>query len=202
MKNNAQRKLRLFFIVLIGFICGLYIGCHSGPVFTDTSYRAIERDADRNSADLAVIGADIAARVDRIEGQAERVKTGLDNFEAAIGGSGLPDVEKGVLFYQVAIVRNENTALHGEVNVLREDVGRLNKQLAEEREIRAALSKKHDRMEAAAATAQIELGDTKEKFAKAKGQRNTFLAILITAGVGVVFFIVFKALRALKIILI
>jgi hypothetical protein len=33
-----------------------------------------------------------------------------------------------------------------------------------------------------------------------KGHRNTFLAILITAGVVVVLFIVFKVLRTIKII--
>jgi predicted nucleic acid-binding Zn-ribbon protein len=176
------------------------MGCHSGPVFTDAAYRAIEREADRNSAELAVTGADIAAGVERIEEQTARVASELEDLETAIGGSGLPDVEKDALLYQAAIVREENSALRGEVNILREDAVRLNDQLVEEREIRAALSKEHDRLETAAVTVQIELGDTKEDLAKVKGQRNTFLAILITAGVVVVLFIVFKVLRAIKII--
>ena len=193
-----QRKPRLFFVGLIWFACGLYLGCHSGPVFTDgTAYRAIEREADRNSAELAVTGAGIAAGVERIDGYAERVVSELDNLGTAIDGSSL--AEKNALLRQVATAREGMVAMSGEIGILRKDTGRLNAQLAEQRDINVALSAEHDRLEAAAAV-QIELGDMKEELAKVKGQRSTFSAILITAGVAVVLFIVFKVLRAIKII--
>jgi hypothetical protein len=197
----VQGKPRLFFIALAGLACGLYSGCHSGPIFTDdAAYRSIERDADRNSAELAVTGADIAAGVERIEGRAERVKSELDSLGAAIGGSGLTDPEKGALLRQVAIAQEENAALRGEVGRLREDTVRLNARLTEQREISAVLSGEHDRLEAVAAAVQIELGNTKEELAKVKGQRNLYLAILIAVCVGVLGYIAFRALQFLRII--
>jgi hypothetical protein len=184
-RNNVQGKSRLFFIALTGLACGLYLGCHSGPVFTDdAAYRAIERDADRNSAELAVTGADIAAGVERIEGRAERVKSELDSLGVAIGGSGLTDPEKGALLRQVAAAQKETAALRCEVSSLREDAGHLNSQLAEEREIAAALSAEHDKREAAWAAVKAELEGTKEKLAKTKGQRNLCLAVLIAICAG------------------
>ena len=194
-----QRKPRLFFVGLIWFACGLYLGCHSGPVFTDgTAYRAIEREADRNSAELAVTGAGIAAGVERIDGYAERGVSELDNLGTAIDGSSL--AEKNALLRQVATARECMVAMSGEIGILRKDTGRLNAQLAEQRDINVALLAEQDRLEAAAAAVQIELGDMKEELAKVKGQRSTFSSILITAGVAVVLFIVFKVLRAIKII--
>ena len=196
-----QRKPGLFFIALAWLTCSLYLGCHSGPVFTDDSaYRAIEREADRNSAGLAVTSAGIAAGAERIDSHAGRVQTSLENLTTMIGNSGLEDAEKSALFRQAAAAQGETAALRGEVGILRADTGRLNEQLAEQRKIAAALSEEHDRREAATVAVHIELEDTKEELAKVKGQRNTFRAILITAGVVVVFFIVFKVLRAIKII--
>jgi chromosome segregation ATPase len=187
--------------VCAGLAAVLCLGCHSGPVFTDGSaYRAIEREAEQNNASLAVTGANIAAVVDRIDSRAERVELELDNLEASIRDSGLTDTEKGTLLDLVAVVQEENTALRNEAAILREDAGRLNALLAEHREISAALSEEHDRMEAAALAVQIELGDTKEDLAKAKGQRNALQAILITAGIVIVLLIIFKALRTIKII--
>ena len=177
------------------------MGCHSGPAFTgDTAYRAIEREADRNSASLAVTGAGIAAGVERIDGHAERVELELDNLETAIRDSGLADTEKSALLRQAAAAQGETTALRGEVGILRGDTGRLNEQLAEQRNIAAAFSEEHDKREAAGAAVKAELADTKEKLAKAGGQRNLFLAIMIALALAIVGFIVIRVLRFLRII--
>jgi hypothetical protein len=183
---------------LAGYLVVLFcVGCHTGPSFRDdTAYRAIERESDRNSAGLAVTGAGIAAGVERVDGHAERVQTSLENLTTMIDNSGLEDAEKSALLRQAVVAQEEAAALRGEVGILREDTGRLNAQLAEQREISAALSAEHDKQEAAASAVRIELEATKEELAEVKGQRNTFLAILITAGVVVVLFIVFKVLRA------
>jgi uncharacterized protein HemX len=76
----------------------------------------------------------------------------------------------------------------------------LNVQLARQREINAALSGEHDKREAAGAEVKEELTETKEKLAKAGGQRNLFLAIMIALALAIVGFIVIRVLRFLRII--
>jgi hypothetical protein len=150
--KNVQRKSGLFFVAVVFLGAGLYMGCHSGPSYReDSGCRAIEREADRNSADLVITGANIAAGVERIDSRAERVKSGPDGIGAAILDSGLGDVEKSAPLCQVAVAQEEAAAMRCEAGRLSEDTGRLNEQLAEEREIRAALSEEHDRREAASA---------------------------------------------------
>jgi chromosome segregation ATPase len=197
----VQRKPGLFFVAVVFLGTGLYMGCHTGPAFyDDSSYRAIEREADRNSAELAITGADIAVRAERIDNHAERVKSELDSLGAVIGGSGLTDPEKGALLRQVAVAQNENAALQGEVGTLREDAGRLNAQLAEEREIRAALSDEHDRREAAVAEVKEDLAVAKEKLAKVSGQRNLAMAIAAALALAVIGYIVIRVLRFFRVI--
>jgi chromosome segregation ATPase len=177
------------------------MGCHSGPVFTDdAAYRAIEREADRNDAELAVTGADIAAGVERVDGRAERIQTGLENLEAAIGGSTLGDAEKSTLLGQVAIAREEAATMRGEIGVLREDAGRLNTRLAEQRDINAALSEEHGRREAAAAAVKEDLTVAKEKLAKVSGQRNLAVAIAAALALAIIGYIVIRVLRFLRVI--
>jgi chromosome segregation ATPase len=166
----------------------------------DSGYRAIEREADRNSSDLAVTGSAIAAGVERLDEQTGRVKSELDSLEVAIGGSGLETPEKETLLQYVAAAQGETAALSREVTALREDAGRLNEQLAEEREINAALSEEHDRREAAGAAREKELEGTKGKLAKVKGQRNLYLAILIAVCIGILAYIAFRVLRFFRII--
>jgi chromosome segregation ATPase len=177
------------------------LGCHSGPVFTDDSvYRAIEREADGNSTELAVTGSDIAAGVERIDGRVERVKSELDGIGAAIGGAALSGEEKDILLSRVAAAQKETAALRGEAATLREDAGRLNGLLTEQRKISAALSVEHDRREAAGAAVKTELEGTKEELAKAKGQRNLYLVIIIAVCLGILGYIAFRVLRFLRII--
>ena len=197
MRRNQSMRLS----VCAGLAAVLCLGCHSGPAFTDdAAYRAIGREADRNSASLALTGASIAAVVERVDGHAERVQAELGGLGVAIEGSGLAEAEQNSLLRRVAAAQAEAAALRAETGALRGDVGRLNTLLAKQREISAALSEEHDRREAAAVAVQVELDETKQELAKAKGQRNTFQAILITAGIVIVLLVIFKALRTIKII--
>jgi hypothetical protein len=191
---NVQRKPGLLLFAVIIFDLSLVMGCHTGPPLRgDTGYRAIEREADRNSADLAITGSDIAAGAERIDSRAERVQSELDSLAAAVAGSALEGPAREALRGHVAMAQGEAAALRREAAALRGDAGRLNEQLAEERKIRAALSAEHDRREAAMAAVKAEL-------AKEKGQRRLFLAVLIAVGVGVLGCIVFRILRVLRII--
>jgi chromosome segregation ATPase len=118
----------------------------------------------------------------------------LDSLGAAILDSGLGAAEKSPLLYQVAAAQEETAAMRGEADRLREDAGRLNNQLAEQRELNAALSAEHDRREAAGAEVKVELEDTKKKLAKVKGQRNLYLALLIVVCLGILGYIAFRLL--------
>jgi predicted nucleic acid-binding Zn-ribbon protein len=190
-----------FFLIVIFLSAGLYLGCHSGPAFTDDSaYRAIEREADRNSAELAVTGTDIASGVERIDSHAERVESGLDSLGTVILDSGLGDAEKSALLRQVAAAQREAGALRDEVGILREDAGRLNNQLAEQREISSALSVEHDKREAAAAAVRGELADTREKLVKVSGQRSLAVVIAAALALAIIGYIVIRVLRFLRII--
>jgi hypothetical protein len=177
------------------------VGCAAGPSYRgDESYRAIERKADRNSAELAVTGAAIAAGAERIEGHAERVVSELDGLEAAIGGSSLGDAEKGPLLLRADAAQAEAAALAVEAAALRKNAALLNGQLAEERKIRAALSQEHDRREAATAEAKENLAVAKEKLAKVSGQRNLAVLIAAALALAIIGHIVIRALRFLRII--
>jgi chromosome segregation ATPase len=191
----------LFFVAVVFFGVGLFMGCHTGPSYReDSGYRAIEREADRNSADLAITGANIAAGVERINDQAERVESELDSLEAAIGGSSLADPEKCSLLRQVAVVQEEAAALRYEVGTLREDARRHTVQLEEQRSISAALSEEHDKREAARAEVKEDLAVTREKLAKVSGQRNLAIAIAAALALAVIGYIVIRVLRFLRII--
>jgi hypothetical protein len=194
---HARRKSRVLVAVAHILVFGLCVGCAAGPSYRDdTNYRAIERDADRNSVGLSVTGAAIATDVERIAGHAARVVSELGGLEAAIGGSSLGEAEKAPLLLRAEAAKEEATALASKVAALREDAGRLNEQLAEQREIRAALSQEHDRLEAAGAATREELEGVKAQLAQARRQRNLCLALLIAA----LGWLVFRLLRFLRII--
>jgi chromosome segregation ATPase len=191
----------LFFAVVIILYLGLSMGCLSGPSFNDDSgYRAIEREADRNSVALAVTGADIAARVERIDRQENRVRSALDSLEDTLEGADIAAPEKDTLYQRLTAVRAEDEALSGEIQWLREDTGRLNEQLAEQREINAAMAEEHDRREAAGAAVKEELAATKEKLMKVSGQRNLAVMIAAVLALAVIGYTVIRVLRFLRVI--
>jgi hypothetical protein len=189
----VQRKLRLFFYSVCWFIVSLCLGCRSGPAYVNGSaYRSIERDADRNSADLAITGAGIAARAERIDTQAERVAAELDGLGAAISRSTLGDPEKGALLRQVATAQDEAAALRGEAGRLREDARQLNAQLEGQRTISAALAAEHDRLAAEAAAQEA------KRHKAAARLRLAITIILIVTIIGYVTLREFRLLRVFR----
>jgi chromosome segregation ATPase len=200
-RNNVQRKPRLLYYFaywIIGILC---CGCSSGPSYKDdTDYREIERNSDRNSAALAITGAELAAGVERIDDQAFRMRSELDTLETAIERSGLAEAEKGALLHQVSVAQAEAAALTGQVASTRVVVEQLNAQLARQREINAELSAEHDHREATAAAISGELADTKEKLAKVSGQRNLTMVIAAALALAIIGYIAFRVLRFLWII--
>jgi hypothetical protein len=186
---------------LIGALAVVCLGCRGGPAFNDDSaYRALEREADRNSADLAVTGSNLEAGAERAAGHAERVASELDSLGASIAGSRLEDPEKGALLRQVAVAQGDAEALRGEVNALRINAGLLNKQLAEQREISAARSEEHDRREAAAAALESELATKTLEAEEYKGRGNSRLVIIIALAGSWALYIAYRVCKFLKII--
>jgi hypothetical protein len=178
--RDVQRKLDLLFVAVIFLAALLSLGCRGGPSFADDrTYRAIEREADRNSAGLAVTAADITAGVERIDDRAERVQLELDNLETAVRDSALADTEKESLLPRIAAAQKENAALRGEVDRLRGDSVRLTALLEEEREIRAALSEEHGRREAAAAERETALAEMTLEAERHKAAARLRLIIII-----------------------
>jgi hypothetical protein len=197
---DVQEKQRVVFCYFACWLaCGLCMGCHSGPVYTgDSAYRTIERESDRNSVELAITGADIAAGVDRIGGHADRIAGELSGVEMAIGGSSLGEAEKSVLLHQVSVAQAEAGALVEQVAGTRADVEQLNVQLARQREINAALSEEHDKREAVSTEVKEDLAATKEKLAEVSGQRN--LAVVIAAALVIFGAVAIRVLRFLRFI--
>jgi hypothetical protein len=199
----VQGKPGLFFAVIVFLSFGLFMGCRSGPSYQasgDAAYRAIERDADRNSADLAATGAAIAAGAGAMEERAGRVAGGLSDVEGMIRASSLGEAEKGALLRHVAAAQAEGGALAAQAAGVKADAGLLASQLEQQREIAAALSAEHDRREAEAAALGEELADTREKLAKAAGRRDLYLVILIALGLAAAGYAVFRVLRLLRVI--
>jgi hypothetical protein len=197
----VQSKQKIFFILAVGLVACLSLGCRSGPAHTDDSaYRSIERDAERNSADLAVTGAGIAAGVERAAGHAAQVASELDSLGTAIEGSSLGAPEKGALLHQVAVAQGEAAALRGEVGMLRLDAGRLNSQLEEQRDISAALSEEHDRREARAAALEADLAEKALESERYQSVAWVRLMAILALGLVVVGYIAFRVCRFLKII--
>jgi chromosome segregation ATPase len=198
---DARRNSRVLVAVAGVLALGFCVGCAAGPSYRgDTNYRAIERDADRNSAGLSATGAAIATDVERIAGHAARVVSELGGLEAAILDSSLGATEKGPLLLRAETAKEEATALASEVATLRENAGRLNDQLVEEREINAALSREHDKREAAAAEVKKDLAVAREKLAKVSGQRNLAVVIAAALALAIIGYIVIRVLRFLRVI--
>jgi hypothetical protein len=197
----VQSKQKIFFILVIGLVACLSLGCRSGPAHTDDSaYRSIERDAERNRADLTVTGAGIAAGVERAAGHAAQVASELDSLGTAIEGSNLGAPEKGALLRQVAVAQGEAAALQGEVDMLRLDAGLLNSQLEEQRDISAALSAEHDRREAMAAALEADLAEKALESERYQSVARVRLMAILALGLVVVGYIAFRVCRFLKII--
>jgi PBP1b-binding outer membrane lipoprotein LpoB len=175
----------------------LLVGCAStraavpSPSESAGEYRELLGELYQQQADIAVTGQ-------RIEDQSRNLVEDLTRLEEAIAAA--PDAGETDRIYWLSQVQ----AARADAEVHQANIENLNRQLAVERETVKKQDQKFNDYEIEMikmlSDKDTENAQLKEENEAVKGQRNTFLAILITAGVAVVLFIVFKVLRAIKII--
>jgi PBP1b-binding outer membrane lipoprotein LpoB len=154
-------------------------------------YRELQGELYRQQADIAVAGQ-------KIEDQGRGLVEDLTRLEEAM--STAPDAGETERLYWLSQVQ----AARAGAGVHQADIENLNRKLAEEREtVRKQNQKFTDyetEMTRNLSDRDTEISLLREENKAVKGQRNTFLAILITAGVVIVLFAGIKFLRVIKII--
>jgi hypothetical protein len=151
-------------------------------------YRETQAEIRQQQTEIAVAGS-------RIEDSGRGIVDGLEALETALEA---PEIDRGQVISQVR-----------EVRIIAEDhqaeIENLNLMLAQERDATRRQGEIFDQREEAWQRAlsdrEAENAALRVENKAVKGQRNTLLAILITAGGLVVLFIVARALRRAKIIL-
>jgi hypothetical protein len=154
-------------------------------------YRDIQGELYQQQADIAVTGQ-------RIEDQSRGLVENLTRLEEAIAAA--PDAGETDRGYWLSQVQAARTG----AEVHQADIEDLNRKLAVEREtVRKQDQKFNDyeiEMVKMISDKDTENAQLRVENKTVKGQRDTFLAILTTAGAAAVIFIVCKVLRAIKII--
>ncbi|GMO52019.1 MAG: hypothetical protein Pg6C_17230 [Treponemataceae bacterium] len=186
-------KNAIFFpiiIILAAMCCG---GCKTAGAAPETpglagEYRDIERKIQRGQAELAITG-------ERIGEGSRDIAEGLAALETFIAAA--PEGDGGEILIKVRGLRataEDHQAETEKLNVLlareRENSGKLSEQFNEyEQSALARLSQKDG-----------EIADLREEKKKLAVQRNTLLAIVITAVSAIVIFVIVKVLRAFHVI--
>jgi hypothetical protein len=142
--------------------------------------------------------ADIAIAGQKIEDQGRDLVKDLTRLEEAMASA--PDTGEAERLLWLAEVRAART----KSEVHQAGIEDLNRQLEAERETVRKKDREFNAYESSMIR-ELSIRDTenarlREDVKTVKGWRNTYLAILVTAGVAVILFIVFKVLRAVKII--
>jgi hypothetical protein len=150
-------------------------------------YREIQSEIQKQQADLALTGV-------KIENESRGLVEGLKELEKDM----VSTPEAGTIWL------SQVQALGNRAEELRREAENLNIQLGAERETNGMLNVKFNAYEAAQDRAiserDTEIAALKVENGTVKGQRNTLLAIVITAGVVVAAGIIVSVLRRLKII--
>jgi hypothetical protein len=149
-------------------------------------FREIREELQARQTETAITGV-------KIETESREIAAGLDALETAM--ITVPEAEP--LLPQVQALRVRAGDLQAEAKTL-------NRQLAEERENSGRLAAKFSDYETAAVRDMAEkdgkINTLRVENKKLAGQRNTLLAIVITAITVIVLIIAVKVLRALKVI--
>jgi chromosome segregation ATPase len=187
MFRSVVKKTGITFFFFILFFSCKTIGVAVAPSSEAFEYREIQGDLLQKQADLAITGSKIEAESKQLSEGLEKIETALTSFES--GGSNLlPQVQA----LRAVAEKHERSA------------EMLNIQLAEEREINRELSKKFDEYDVAQNKALSEMAGNiaslEVENRRLKGQRNTLLAVVITAVSIIVIIIAVKVLRAMRII--
>jgi PBP1b-binding outer membrane lipoprotein LpoB len=191
-KRNYQRRSRtekMKRYVPIVFSVFLLADCASvktAPAVSESSrgYRNLQGELYRQQADIAAAGQ-------KIEDQGRALADDLALLEEAVAAA--PNAgEAGRLVQAARMKAEEHTA----------DIENLNRKLAAERETAGKHEQKFNEYEAVMA-GRISIKDAensrlREEVKTVKGQRNTLLAIVITAVSSALLFAAFKILRFFK----
>jgi chromosome segregation ATPase len=179
----------LFAAVLIG--CASNKAAVPPPSESSGEYRELQGELYRRQADIAVTGQ-------KIEDQGRSLVEDLTRLEEAMENA--PDAGESERLYWLSEVKAARAAAEDH----QADIEDLNRQLAAERETVRKKDQEFNEYEAFM-TGELSARDTenarlREDVKAVKGQRNTLLAIVITAVTVVVLTIAVKVLRALRII--
>ncbi|MDR2486154.1 MAG: hypothetical protein LBD55_12285 [Treponema sp.] len=173
-------------------ISALLVSCASAgrvsaPPPGALEYRQAQEEQRQRQTELAIIG-------EKIETESRGVAEAISVLEISLAA---PDVDREALALQAREARTRAERIEGYAESL-------NLQLAREREtarlVGAMIDEREYAWQQAAAGKDTEIAALRADNQKATGQRNTLLAVVITAAVIIIAFIVVKVLRALKII--
>jgi cob(I)alamin adenosyltransferase len=194
IQNKNGKEAVLVFLALAAVTTA---GCSSVraavPPLSENAgeYREIQGELHHQQADIAVAGR-------KIEEQGRNLVENLTMLEESIAATA--DAGETERLYWLSRIQ----AARADADVHRADIESLNRQLAAERETVKKQRQKFNGYESEMAKKlsdrDTENAQLKEENKAVKGRRNTFLAILITAGAAAALFIIFKALRAMKVI--
>jgi hypothetical protein len=161
------------------------------PSETASDYRDIQADLQRQQTDIAITGV-------KVEEESQEIVGDIAKLEESI--SAAPDYGEIDRLNWLRQVQE----LRGRAEGHQADTKKLNRQLAQERETNTALTSKFNQYETTqnnkASEMTAEIAALKVDNKKIKGERNTLLAIVITAITVIVLIIAVKVLRAIKVI--
>jgi chromosome segregation ATPase len=162
------------------------------PGETASEYRDIQNDLQRQQTDIAITGVKVEAESRGIAGDIAKLEESLS--------TGAPDYGETDRLNWLRQVQDLRERAEGH----QADAEKMNRQLSEEREAYSKLTHKFDNYETAQDKAlserDTENAQLRVENKAVRGQRNTLLAIVITAIMGIVLIIAVKVLRALKVI--
>lgn len=188
MLSGVIKKIIILFIAS----CSLFLSCKTTRGTADPSreafeYREIHEEIQSQQTHIAIAG-------ERIEVGAKNIVEGLADLENVIAD--VPDNAETIL--------PKVQSLKAEAESLQMQVEALNIQLFQERKITGEQNTKFNEYERKQneliAEMNGEITALKINNKEVKGQRNTLLAIIITAASVILLFIVIKILRKIKII--
>jgi hypothetical protein len=178
-----------YFLILLAFMAlnGCVSTKSSPPPPGAIEYREVQEKIQQKQTELAITGV-------KIEGDSREIVEGITAVESTLAA---PEYDRAVLANQIhdlRVIAEKHQA----------DTETLNRQLAEEREAGSRLgeifNEREEEWQKAVSERETAITSLKVENKKVAGQRNTLLAIVLTAFGVILIIIVVKVLRALKII--
>jgi DNA repair exonuclease SbcCD ATPase subunit len=183
----VQKAILIPFIIILVILASCQtLKATPNPNEAAVAYREIQEELHTRQTETALTGA-------KIELGSREIVAGLDALETAM--TAVPESES--LRPQVQTLKTQALELQNEAIVL-------NQQLADERETNSRLNLKFNDYETSQtkelAKKDTEINTLKVENKKLTGQRNTLLAIVITAITVILLIVAVKVLRVLKVI--